>query len=162
MSSKASTHSGPLWETPPRKNGNRTDAVRKTKTMTRIGTHDTQYISPTDVVHSIFGGKVSTESKQERNLLKRACLNVDSADGSITDPKFTPWSHQEISFNRQDQWAAILEPVRFPLILDPCINSVRFECVLVNGGSSNDILFRNSLPALKLTPAQLKPYNAHF
>ena len=36
------------------------------------------------------------------------------------------------------------------------------ECVLVDGGSSIDILFRNSLPALKLTQAQLKPYKAQF
>jgi len=49
-----------------------------------------QYVNPTDVVHSIFGGKVSIKSKRERKLLKRACLNVDSADGSITDPKFPP------------------------------------------------------------------------
>ena len=65
-----------------------------------------QYVSPTDVVHSIFGGKVSIESKRERKLSKRACLNVDRADGLITDPKFPPWSHREISFNRQNQWAA--------------------------------------------------------
>jgi len=121
-----------------------------------------QYVSSTDVVHSIFGGKVSIESKRERKLLKRACLNVDCADGLIADPKFPPWSHREISFNRQDQWATIPKPGRFPLILDPCINSVRFERVLVDGGSSIDILFRNSLPALKLTPVQLKPYDAQF
>jgi len=48
------------------------------------------------------------------------------------------------------------------LILDPCINSVRFEHVFVDGGSSIDIFFRNSLPALKLTAAQLKPYDAQF
>jgi len=87
---------------------------------------------------------------------------VDCVDGLIADPKFPPWSHQEISFNRQDQWAAIPELGRFPLILDLCINSVRFELVLVDGGSSIDILFRNSLPALKLTLAQLKPYDAQF
>jgi hypothetical protein len=49
-----------------------------------------QYVSPTDMVHSIFGGKVSIESKRERKLLKRACLNIDSADGLIADPKFPP------------------------------------------------------------------------
>jgi len=49
-----------------------------------------QYVSPTDVVHSIFGGKVSIESKRERKLLKRACLTVDSTDGLIADPKFPP------------------------------------------------------------------------
>jgi len=52
-----------------------------------------QYVIPTDVVHSIFGGKVSIESKRERKLLKRACLNIDSMDGLIVDPKFPPWSH---------------------------------------------------------------------
>jgi len=87
---------------------------------------------------------------------------VDCVDDLIADPKFPPWSHREISFNRQDQWAAIPEPGRFPLILDLCINNVRFEHVLVDGGSSIDILFRNSLTALKLTPAQLKPYDAQF
>ena len=44
MSSKASTHSGSLREMPPRKMGNRTDAVKKMKTMTRIGTHDTNML----------------------------------------------------------------------------------------------------------------------
>jgi len=121
-----------------------------------------QYVNPTDVVHSIFRGKVSIESKRERKLLKRACINVDSTDGLIADPKFPPWSHREISFSRKDQWAAIPEPGCFPLILDPCIKSIRFECVLVDGGSSIDILFRNSLPALKITPTQLKPYDAQF
>jgi len=150
----------------------RGDSVNKNGKQDRHGHEDEdddqdrdprhKYVSPTDVVHSIFGGKVSIESKRERKLLKRAYLNVDSADGLIADPKFPPWSHREISFNRQDQWSAIPEPGRFPLILDPCINSVRFERVLVDGGSSIDILFRNNLPALKLTPAQLKPYDAQF
>jgi hypothetical protein len=34
--------------------------------------------------------------------------------------------------------------------------------VLVAGGSSIDILFRSNLPALKLTEADLKPYDAQF
>jgi len=34
--------------------------------------------------------------------------------------------------------------------------------VLVDGGSSIDILFHNSLPALRLTPAQLRPYDVQF
>jgi len=113
-------------------------------------------------VHSIFRGKVSIKFKRETKLLKRVCRNVDSADGLVADLKFPPWSHREISFNRKDQWAAIPEPGRFPLILDPCINSIRFERVLVDEGSSIDILFRNSLPALRLTLAQLKPYDAQF
>ena len=66
-----------------------------------------QYVNPTDIVHSIFGGKVLIESKRERKLLKRACLNVDSSDRMVTDPRFPLWSHRETSFSRQDQWATI-------------------------------------------------------
>jgi hypothetical protein len=94
---------------------------------------------------------VSSESKHECKLLKRACLNVVNANDLIFDPRLLAWSHHEISFSRADRWATILEPGRFPLVLDPCINSVRFKRVLVDGGSSIDILFRSSLPALKLT-----------
>jgi hypothetical protein len=121
-----------------------------------------QYVNPTKTVHSIFGGKVSLEYKRERKLLKRACLSVLNTDDLISDPRLPAWSHREISFRRADRWAAIPEPGRFPLVLDPCINSVRYERVLVDGGSSIDILFRSSLPALKLTEANLKPYDAQF
>jgi hypothetical protein len=57
---------------------------------------------------------------------------------------------------------AIPKHGRFPLVLDPCINSVQFERVLVDGGSSIDILFHSSLSALKLMEADLKPYDAQF
>jgi hypothetical protein len=110
-----------------------------------------QYVNPTKTVHSIFSEKVSLESKRERKLLKRACLSVVNTDNLISDPRLPTWSHREISFNRADRWAAILKPSHFPLVLDPCINSVRFEGVLMDGGSSIDILFHSSLPTLKLT-----------
>jgi hypothetical protein len=103
---------------------------------------------------------VSLESKHERKLLKRACLSIIDTDDLISNPRLSAWSHREITFSRADRWTAIPEPGRFPLILDPCINSVWFERVLVDGGSSIDILFRSSLPALKLTEANLKPYDA--
>jgi hypothetical protein len=122
--------------------------------------HGHQYVNPTKTVHSIFGEKVSSESKRERKLLKRACLNVVNAVDLISDPRLPAWSHREISFSRADRWAAILEPGHFPLVLDPCINSVRFERVLMDGGSSINILFCSNLPAFKLTQADLKSYDA--
>jgi hypothetical protein len=78
-------------------------------------------------------------------------MSVTDADGLITDPRFLAWSHREISFNCEYRWAVIPKTGRFSLVLDPCINSIRFKRVLINGGSSIDILFRNSLPALKLS-----------
>jgi hypothetical protein len=89
-------------------------------------------------------------------------MSVTNTDDLITDPRFLAWSHREISFSREDRWAIIPEPGRFPLVLDPCINNVRFERVLIDGGSSIDILFCNSLPSQKLSQANLKPYEAQF
>jgi hypothetical protein len=73
-------------------------------------------------------------------------MSITNADDLIIDPRFLAWSHREISFNREDRWAVIPEPSRFPLVLNPCINSVQFERVLIDDGSSIDILFCNSFP----------------
>jgi hypothetical protein len=89
-------------------------------------------------------------------------MSITNAGDLITDPRFPAWSHREISFNREDRWAVIPEPDWFPLVLDPCINSVWFERVLIDGGSPIDIMFRNSLLALKLSQADLEPYKAQF
>ena len=62
-----------------------------------------KYVKPTDRVHTIIGGKVSIETKRERKLLARACLNVANTDNLLTDPWLPPWSHCEISFSRKDQ-----------------------------------------------------------
>jgi hypothetical protein len=121
-----------------------------------------QYVNPTKTVHSIFGGKVSLESKRERKLLKQACLSVINTDDLISDPRLLAWSHREISFHPSRPVGGNSGPSRFTFVLDPCINSIRFERVLMDGGSSIDILFRSSLPALKLTQANLKPYDAQF
>jgi hypothetical protein len=48
-----------------------------------------QYVNPTKIVHSIFGVKVSLESKRERKLLKRACLSVINTDDLISDPRLS-------------------------------------------------------------------------
>jgi hypothetical protein len=121
-----------------------------------------QYQEPMRHVATIVGGKVSIESKRERKLLARAYLNVAKTDDLIADPRLPPWSHQEINFSRVDQWATILELGRFALVLSLCINKVQFDRVLIDGGSSIDILFKNSLSALNISEADLKPYDTQF
>jgi hypothetical protein len=78
--------------------------------LTRIPKH--QYQEPVRHVATIVGGKVSVESKRERKLLARACLNVAKTDDLIADPRLPPWSHRKINFSRADQWATIPEHVR--------------------------------------------------
>jgi hypothetical protein len=89
-------------------------------------------------------------------------MALNNFDEKFADPKYQNWSRQPITFNRVDQWANILEPGRFPLVLDPIIRNVRFEKVLINGGNALDILFRNALTELDIKPKDLKPYDAPF
>jgi hypothetical protein len=119
-----------------------------------------QYQEPMRHVATIVGGKVSVESKHERKLLARACLNVAKTDDLIAYPRLPLWSHREINFSRADQWATIPELGCFALVLSPYINKVQFDRVLIDGGSSIDILFKNSLSALNISKADLKPYDA--
>ena len=73
-----------------------------------------KYVKPTDRVHTIIGGKVSIETKRERKLLARTCLNVANADNHITDPRLPPWSHREISFSRRTNGLQYLSQDDFP------------------------------------------------
>jgi hypothetical protein len=52
--------------------------------------------------------------------------------------------------------------VRFSLVLDPVIRNVRFEKVLIDGGSALDILFCNALTELDINPKDLETYDAPF
>jgi hypothetical protein len=49
-----------------------------------------QYQEPVRHVTTIVRGKVSVESKRERKLLARACLNVAKVDDLIADPRLPP------------------------------------------------------------------------
>jgi hypothetical protein len=89
-------------------------------------------------------------------------MALANSEEKITDPKFQNWLHRTITFNRADQWAKISESGRFPLVLDPVIKNVRFEKVLIDGGSTLDILFCNALTELGLKPKDLEPYDAPF
>jgi hypothetical protein len=101
-------------------------------------------------------------TRQERKLTARAGMAITNSDEKTVDPKYQNWSHRAITFNKADQWAKILEPGHFPLVLDPVIKNVQFEKVLIDGGSALDLLFRNALTELGLKPEDLKPYYAPF
>jgi hypothetical protein len=89
-------------------------------------------------------------------------MTLNNFDRKVVDPKYQNWSHQPITFSRADQWANIPKPGRFPLVLYPVIRNVRFEKVLIDGGSALDILFRNALTELDIKLEDLKPYDAPF
>jgi hypothetical protein len=89
-------------------------------------------------------------------------MALNTSDEKVANPKYQNWSHQPITFSRADQWANILEPGHFPLVLDLVIRNVRFEKVLIDGGSALDILFHNTLTKLDIKLEGLEPYDTPF
>jgi hypothetical protein len=89
-------------------------------------------------------------------------MALNNSDEKVAEPKYQNLSHQPITFSRADKWANILEPGRFPLVLDPVIWNIRFEKVLIDGGSALDVLFRNALTELGIKPKDLEPYDTSF
>ena len=78
------------------------------------------------MVASIFGGRATSENRQEQKPTARQIMSVTTYDGKIIDPKYLNWSEHPITFSRANQWADIPYPGRFPLVLDPIIRGVRF------------------------------------
>jgi hypothetical protein len=111
---------------------------------------------------SIFGGKVALENEQQRKLTAQAIMAFNNFDEkrlptpSIKTSCTSPLRSAELTSSN------ILERGHFPLVLDPVIRNVRFEKVLIDGGSALDILFGNALTKLDIKSKDLEPYDAPF
>ena len=80
----------------------------------------------------------------------------------VADPKYLDWSEHPITFSRADQWADILYPRHFPLVLYPIISNMRFKKVLIDDGSALNILFTRALIELGLMKDDLVPVGSQF
>ena len=87
-------------------------------------------------------------------------MSVATYDSPVSDPKYLDWSKHPITFSRADQWSDIPYLGHFPLVLDPIIKDVRFQKVLINGGSALNILFAGSLEELGIKKEPLTPMDS--
>jgi hypothetical protein len=55
-------------------------------------------------------------------------------------PSFLDWSEDAITFSREDHLNRIPNPGQYPLVVDPVIGNVWFSKVMMDGGSSLNIL----------------------
>ena len=65
-------------------------------------------------------------------------------------------------FSWADQWADIPYPGHFPLVLDPTIRNVRFKKVLIDCGSTLNVLFAGAPTELGLTKDDLVLIDSPF
>jgi hypothetical protein len=94
-------------------------------------------------VFLIFGGPTIDMSCRQRKRERQEVLAAEKAP-----PSFLDWSEDAITFSREDHPNRIPNPGQYPLVVDPVIGNARFSKVLMDGGSSLNILYAHTLRLL--------------
>jgi hypothetical protein len=83
----------------------------------------------------IFGGLMAYKSRQRQKLTCQEVYAVDPAT-----PSFLKWSESAITFNQSDHPSSLPQQGRCPLVVDPIVGMKRLTKVLMDGGSSLNIM----------------------
>jgi hypothetical protein len=108
-------------------------------------------------VNYIYGGPNSNKSRRKQKLTAWEVMTV-----SPVTPKYLKWSEVPITFDRRDHPDFIPKPGRYSLIVIPIIKDVKLNRVLVDGGSSLNILFLKTFNQMGLSRSALHPSQAPF
>jgi hypothetical protein len=108
-------------------------------------------------VFLIFGGPKVDMSSRQRKREQHEALAAEKVPSSFPD-----WSEDAITFSREDHLNRIPNPGQYPLVVDPVIENVRFSKVLMDGGSSLNILYAHTLRLLGIGLDQLWPSTTPF
>jgi hypothetical protein len=72
------------------------------------------------------------------------------------------WSEQKIEFSDEDHPKAIVTVGRYPIVVEPTIRNIKVARVLIEGGSSINLLFASTLDAMGIPRSELTPTNQPF
>jgi hypothetical protein len=116
--------------------------VAKTKATTRRGDKEEEFPE----VHNcfmIYSGQVANASARHRKQEHREVCSV-----KVAAPVYLDWSNKPITFVQGDHPDCVPSPGRYPLVADPVIGNARLTKVLMNGGSSLNIIYALTLGLL--------------
>jgi hypothetical protein len=82
------------------------------------------------------------------------------------EPQYMHWSEAAITWGREDHPLLMPSLGEYALVLDPIVcsntHTCRFSRVLIEGGSSINLLYQSSMEKLGIPVAQLKPSRLTF
>jgi hypothetical protein len=108
-------------------------------------------------VNYIYGGPNYYESRRKQKLTAREVMAI-----SLTAPEYLKWTKVPITFDHSEHLDFVPKPGRYPLIVSPIVKDVKFNRVLVDDGSSLNILFLNTFDQMGLSRYGLHPSWAPF
>jgi hypothetical protein len=99
----------------------------------------------------IYGGQVANASTRHRKQERREVCSV-----KVAAPVYLDWSDKPITFDRGDHPDRVPSPGKYPLVVDPVIGNVRLTKVLMDGGSSLNIIYAETLGLLQIDLSSIR------
>jgi hypothetical protein len=105
----------------------------------------------------IYGGQVANALAQHRKQERREVCSV-----KVAAPVYLDWSDKPITFDQDDHPDYVPSPGRYPLVVDPVIGNARLTKVLMDGGSSLNIIYVETLGLLGIDLSTIRAGAAPF
>jgi hypothetical protein len=105
----------------------------------------------------IYGGQVANASARHRKQERREVCSV-----KVAAPVYLDWSDKPITFDQGDHPDRVLSPGKYPLVVDPVIGNIRLTKVLMDGGSSLNIIYVETLGLLQIDLSTIRAGAAPF
>jgi hypothetical protein len=105
----------------------------------------------------IYGGQVTNASARHRKKERREVCSV-----KVAAPVYLDWSDKPIIFDQGDHPDYVPSPGRYPLVVDPVIGNARLTKVLMDGGSSLNIIYAETLGLLGIDLSMIRVGAAAF
>jgi hypothetical protein len=99
----------------------------------------------------IYGGQVANASARHRKQEHREVCSV-----KVAAPVYLDWSDKPITFDQGDHPDRVPSQGKYPLVVDPVISNVRLTKVLMDGGSSLNIFYVETLGLLRINLSSIR------
>jgi hypothetical protein len=105
----------------------------------------------------IYGGQVANASARHRKQERQEVCSV-----KVAAPVYLDWSDKPITFDQSDHPDHVASPGKYLLVVDPVIGNVRLTKVLMDGGSSLNIIYAETLGLLQIDLSMIRAGAAPF
>jgi hypothetical protein len=105
----------------------------------------------------IYGGQVANASARHRKQERREVCSV-----KVAAPVYLDWSDKPITFDQGDHPDCMPSLGKYPLVVDPVIGNTRLTKVLMDGGSSLNIIYAETLGLLEIDQSTIRAGVAPF
>jgi hypothetical protein len=105
----------------------------------------------------IYGGQAANASAQHHKQERWEVCSV-----KVAAPVYLDWSDKPITFDQADHPDHVPSPGKYPLVVDPVIGDVRLTKVLMDGGSSLNIIYAETLGLLRVDLSSVRAGTAPF